>query len=280
MKSRYRTLRSWVGLAAAVFVVLSVLFTLPVAGICYVKIGYLRLVCPLGFTEICLASRSIYWSLLPAFLAMLALIFVVGRLFCSWACPTSFLADQTMRASRKILPRRFVGTVRSWRRKLVSRGPRLEFADAVCLLAGVLSGILIFGYPFLSTICPVGVATRNIISLSSHFALRYDLLLLFLPLGLGLLFARGWKSCCPVGNLLGLVASRNRILLPQVDKEACKPCGACVAACPLGLGPNRYDLDAKLCVKCFECVDACPQKAIGLEIWGPHKSPGAQSGSN
>jgi ferredoxin-type protein NapH len=268
VKLCYGTLRSWVRLSVILFMVFGVLASLPVAGVCYLKIGYVQLVCPLGFTEICLASRRFYWNLFPAFLAVLVLVLLGGRLFCSWACPTSFLADQTMKASRKVLPQRWLDAIGTWWSKLASRGPQLGFGDAMALLAGALTGILLFGYPFLSVICPVGVVTRNIISLFAHFILRYDLILLFLPLALGLLFARGWKSCCPVGNLRGLVAGANQTLIPQVDETACNGCGTCSAVCPFSLGPNHHSLDTKLCVKCFECLDACPQKAIRLAPWG------------
>ena len=274
MKFCYGNLRAWVRLAVVVFIIVSVLFGLPVAGVCYLKLGYLQLVCPLGFTEICLASRRFYWDLFPAFLAVLGLVFLGGRLFCSWACPTSFLAAQTVRASRRVLPQRWVDAIDTWWRTLANRGPRLGFGDAMALLAGALSGILIFGHPFLSAICPVGVVTRNLIALFAHFRLRYDLLLIFLPLGVGLLFARGWKSCCPVGNLRGLVAGVNQTLVPRVDEKACHGCGACVAVCPFGLGPTHYGLDTKLCVKCFECLDKCPQKAIRLSLWKPQKHGG------
>src|SRR5208283_4587880 len=181
VKFCYGNLRAWVRLAVVVFIIVSVLFGLPVAGVCYLKLGYLQLVCPLGFTEICLASRRFYWDLFPAFLAVLGLVFLGGRLFCSWACPTSFLAAQTVRASRRVLPQRWVDAIDTWWRTLANRGPRLGFGDAMALLAGALSGILIFGHPFLSAICPVGVVTRNLIALFAHFRLRYDLLLIFLP---------------------------------------------------------------------------------------------------
>lgn len=264
MKFRYGNLRAWVRLGVAFFIALSVLLNLPVAGVCYLKIGYLQLVCPVGFTELCLAARRFYWDLFPAFLVVLLLVLLSGRLFCSWFCPASFLGEQTVKACRRFLPKRFVEAFGSRWHTLASRAPHLEFGDAMALLSGAVVGIFIFGYPFLSAICPVGVVTRSIISLFAHLELRYDLILLLLPLGVGLLFSRGWKSCCPVGNVRGLVAKANRTLVPFVDETACKSCGVCGAVCPLGIGPSPGGVDTKLCVKCFECLDACPKKAIRI----------------
>lgn len=62
-------------------------------------------------------------------------------------------------------------------------------------------GIALFGYPFISAVCPIGVITRIFIELMTHFRLRYDLILLIVPFLVGLLFRHGWKMCCPVGLL-------------------------------------------------------------------------------
>ena len=41
------------------------LVRLETGSLCYFHIGMAWLVCPIGFLEICLNSRSVYWDLLP-----------------------------------------------------------------------------------------------------------------------------------------------------------------------------------------------------------------------
>jgi len=56
--------------------------------------------------------------------------------------------------------------------------------------------------------------------------------------------------------------------LPQIDRDACIGCSACVSACPV----SALDMDgdkAKLvkpveCTSCGACVDSCPVSAISM----------------
>ncbi len=55
--------------------------------------------------------------------------------------------------------------------------------------------------------------------------------------------------------------------LALVDEEACTPCGACHAACPveaIRLGDNSVRVLAEVCCGCGACVDVCPAGAIRL----------------
>lgn len=59
----------------------------------HVPIGTLCSLCPVGFAEVSLASGSVPWDLLPGVLIVLVIIFLLGRVFCSWICPTSLLRN-------------------------------------------------------------------------------------------------------------------------------------------------------------------------------------------
>ena len=59
----------------------------------HVPIGTLCALCPVGFAEVTLAGGSIPWALLPGVLIVLAMVFILGRVFCSWVCPTSLLRN-------------------------------------------------------------------------------------------------------------------------------------------------------------------------------------------
>lgn len=76
-----------IGVAAAVLVAI---FACTFA---HVPIGTLCALCPVGFAELSVASGSISWGLLPGVLVVLAAVFLLGRVFCSWVCPTSLLRN-------------------------------------------------------------------------------------------------------------------------------------------------------------------------------------------
>lgn len=76
-----------IGIAAAV---LLVIFACTFA---HVPIGTLCALCPVGFAEISVASGTVLWELLPGVLVLLGVVLLLGRVFCSWVCPTSLLRN-------------------------------------------------------------------------------------------------------------------------------------------------------------------------------------------
>ena len=70
-------------------VALAVLAAVLACTFAHVPAGTLCALCPVGFAEIAAASGSVPWALLPGVLALLAVVALLGRVFCSWVCPTS-----------------------------------------------------------------------------------------------------------------------------------------------------------------------------------------------
>ena len=59
----------------------------------HVPVGTLCALCPVSFAEVAVAGGSVPWALLPGVLVVLAVVFLLGRVFCSWVCPTSLLRN-------------------------------------------------------------------------------------------------------------------------------------------------------------------------------------------
>lgn len=76
-----------IGVALLVVVITFVAFNLDLA------IGTLCALCPVGFLSVSVASGSVPWALLPGVLIVLVLVFVFGRVFCSWLCTTSLIRN-------------------------------------------------------------------------------------------------------------------------------------------------------------------------------------------
>ncbi|MDB8431548.1 4Fe-4S binding protein, partial [Escherichia coli] len=56
-------------------------------------IGTMCALCPAGFAQIAVASGSVPWGLVPGVLAVLVIVFLLGRAFCSWLCPSQLLKN-------------------------------------------------------------------------------------------------------------------------------------------------------------------------------------------
>lgn len=266
---RYSKIRSFVGTAILLGIFAAAFFGYPLSGCNYLPVSYIRLFCPVGFIENSLSSHSIAWKLLPGFLIVCTLVLLWGRAYCSWFCPATHAKSKSLGFVAAFLPnslKRRVGPKwRAARQKIVSK-TRLEAKDGIALVLGGAVGIAIFHYPFFCLWCPIGIISRSLVELATHYTLRSELVLLVVPLGLGLLFKSGWKCLCPVGLFRGVVALGNRSVVPSVAQDTCKACGKCEKVCPSEIAVTKT-INTMECIKCFKCVDTCPYHAASVRLF-------------
>lgn len=214
-------------------------------------LGMLRFICPVGFLEVTLATRSVVWGALPYTLLALGAVALVGRFPCGWLCPmyklkhwvaTTVPIGRLQRASGR-LPLRA-----TWR-------------DGLAVLGGVLATSAITGYPVYCIVCPIGIISRNLISLGTHLTVHPDILLvLFYPLVLGIFV--DWQRVCPVGNIGGLANQHAPLRTPRPDRAACIGCKACTDACPEEIDLWDPEVDMGACTQCLKCTVGCPEDAV------------------
>ncbi len=246
-------------------IILAALTYWPFTSCNFLKIGYVRFICPLGFLETTIATRTVSWPLAIGFIFILGLIFLLGRFYCSWLCPASYFGNRLSVGSRRVFPQRLVRSVdEKWQRLSSGISSRVVLGrgDALALFIGIGLGVAVFGYPAFCLVCPLGVLSRGLIDLLVHFQLRWESLFLLFPLVVGLFFSYGWRCACPVGIVHGVAAIRNRTWVSVKDKDLCEQCDLCSKACRSGLYPHKDEpLQPFDCTKCFDCVEACPRGA-------------------
>lgn len=247
-------------------IILGAFGVITVAGTCYLSIGYFRLICPVGFIELSLATHSINIDLLVPFILMTAILYGIGRSFCSWACPTSYMGGVVRKMTSNSTYKKYSNI----KKKVQKKVPQPGRGDIVAMMIGTLVGIFIFQYPLPCTFCPLGVISRTLIEMANHttighfhLALRYDIVLLIIPIFAMFLFTRGWSQICPVGNLKGFMSAHNKTFVPYTN-DNCKDCKMCEQSCPVNIGPRRGIPDMTICIKCMKCVEQCPNDAIEI----------------
>lgn len=274
MKADYKVLdvkkilkiRKTIHNSSMLMILLGAFGVVTVAGVCYTSIGYFRLICPVGFIEMTLATRSIQMDLLIPFITICAILYLAGRSFCSWGCPTSYMGGIV----RKMASNKSYQQYTKVKKKVQKHVPQPGMDDVVVMMVGTLVGIFVFQNPLPCIICPLGTISRAIIEIANHstithfhLALRYDTLLLLIPMLAMFLFVRGWSQVCPVGSLKGLIGQYNKTIVPSTT-EACVNCKMCEISCPVNIGPRQGLPDMSVCIKCMLCVDQCPHDAIDI----------------
>lgn len=237
---------------------------------CAVKIGVIQLICPVGFLEVSLATKSIITNLLPGVILVGVLSIIFGKSFCAWVCPARYAGSMVRQAGQKKMPGISASITSIWHKlqHFMQSKMSLSWKDGLAILAGLFIGITMFGFPAYSIFCPVGILSRNLIELISHFRLRTDLVLLIVPLALSLIFKFGWKCACPMGLIRGLAAKSNKTLIPVVDHDACHGCGKCMDNCSSGVSLHENRYDSFSCSKCLNCLKDCKHGAVSLKIIG------------
>jgi polyferredoxin len=251
---------------------------------CYYQHNGLFSGCSLLFLSEHLTYLTPLTHVVPQLLVIVALMFLLGRLWCGWACPFGVLADllswlrKLVGLDHKLLSRRWRDGLVITKYTLLFLSLGLSLLAAAPALAAQKASLLLpfcqvclgkFASPLLSfaTICWTNwrdaiTSTLSILGLAA-------LALFLIGFGVRRLYCR----ICPIG---GITAPFNRIGVVALEKRSslCTRCGACARVCPVDNltvyeGRERERVTACECTLCLRCVEACPEpRCLSLTFAG------------
>ncbi len=213
--------------------------------------GDLWFVSPLEGVESLLITKSFYMPSLVGMLIPVILASLLGRVFCSWICPITFILEISDWLRRRIHRKKGL------KNRLIVAKKMLWFT----LIAELLLS-MILGTPLFVFLSPPGLVGREIMMLVFFRKLAVEGALLILIILLELVTRRFFcRSFCPLGAFLALLG-KNRKLRVVLEKNSCTGCGRCDRGCPMGLLPSQNECDSVYCWNCGDCVDACGDDAL------------------
>jgi len=221
-------------------------------------------ICPRSSTDIAtnyglFGLSAVFW------LIMYLLVFIWGRVLCSWFCVYSFVQER----SNDIL---------SAFNKKVSHTVKKNFI--IYIVTSIFWGSVIYNVTkyYLTT----NSLEFNIVNgyKVANLWVFYGGMITMLPLTMFLSYYFGnrffCKYVCPVGGLMSIY-SRFSFLKIKIDHAKCKNCKKCSRSCQMGVDIDQYIKDEKIavtdnnCIACGDCIDACKFSALkyGLVIKQP-----------
>lgn len=216
-----------------------------------IGIGALWFVSPLEGLESLLITKSVYMPSIIGMVLPFTLALLLGRVFCSWICPVTFLLELFDRIRKMVSRRKFLHN------RLIVAKRVLWFT----LLAELLISMIV-GAPLFVFLSPPGLVGREIMMLVFFRTLALEGVLLLAIVLLELVTRRFFcRSFCPLGALLALTGSKRKLRV-GVDEKSCVDCGLCSKSCPMGLHPQLGEGMSPYCWNCGECLDNCQANAL------------------
>lgn len=197
-----------------------------------------------------------------AFILVVILTVLFGRLYCSVICPLGVMQDCVSWLGRKQKKNRYsYSKPKNWLRYTVLVLFIAALVAGIGAIAALIEPYSIFGRIVNSIVSPKGWVVPAVAAAT--------FIVIFI---LAWLNGRTWcNTICPVGSILGLL-SRFSLFKPVIDTTKCNGCKKCARNCKAAcINPEAHSIDCSRCVVCFDCLGNCKQGAITYRLSFPVK---------
>ena len=198
---------------------------------------------------------SFYWPFVLTALIPIVLSVLLGRFFCGWICPATFLYELN-------------STLAGWlhRLGLPSGDKRFDRRFKYLVLGlGLIIGT-ITGSVVVAAVYPPAIVGRELYYAIAQGGFGVGMVFFLMTIGFDLFVARrGFcRYLCPGGALYYLLG-RYRLLRLKRTVSTCNDCTKCNVVCEFGLDP-MHDNFGQECNNCTACVAVCPTDAIRFTV--------------
>lgn len=212
--------------------------------------GGLSISDPIAVFQALFISHSVRPIMIASITIPILIVFLFGRLWCSWACPYYLLLDGIEKLRKKLK----LKSLKPKYNATISR--RANIIRLAVLLGGfILVGIL--GRPLLYLISPPSIMSSQAVLLIKYFYLTAEFIIFPIMIIIEFFFGyRIWcRYFCPTGTCLSLFQTKYGMHVEYSGD--CTHCNKCVHVCPMILDPRSDSLSPE-CNNCGECISHCP----------------------
>lgn len=200
---------------------------------------------------------------LGACIAWLIITLLLGRVYCSTACPMGVLQD-----------------IAAWlAKRLCHRGKGFyRFQPGDWRLRGIIALLVIISATGDSRTRDVALYSDpySLVVMSSGWYVGLLGMLAALMITVAIMVI-AWRTgrtfcntICPVGTALGAVSQFSLMQL-DINPDLCVGCGACEQECKSScVNAMQHTIDHSRCVMCMNCAAVCPNDAIKYRV-GKHR---------
>ena len=213
-------------------------------------IGELAVSDPLAVLQAVFASHEVKAVMLASITLPVVITLLLGRVWCSWACPYYLILDGIEFLRKKLKLKSLKPT---YNPNMPTKANLFRF---ILLIIGFIF-VGIAGIPLLYLISPPSIISSQVVMLVKYFTITAEFI--FIPIILILeffFFYRFWcRFFCPTGTVLSFFRSKKGMRVEY--SGSCSGCNRCVKICPMVLDP-RKDGNSSQCHNCGECIETCP----------------------
>jgi len=213
-------------------------------------IGSLAISDPLAVLQAIICSKTVKLLMVISVIIPIAIVMLLGRVWCSWFCPYFFFAELTDSVKRIF---KLKTNKPEYNCQIVRKSNRNRYLTLI--LGLILTGIA--GIPILNFFSAPGIISSQFLIAVKFHSLTIEAILVVILLILEFFHYRFWcRLFCPVGTFLSLFTTKKSMRIKLLNNN-CSNCKKCIKVCPMLLNPMTEG-NNPLCFNCGDCIDACP----------------------